>query len=265
MTINIITNGLLLTEGRRSAARLRPERRQDHARRRSRHARSCAAPPRGPGHVRPDRGQRRAIAGRCRIIGGNVAPGALASYHALLDFLKAQPFAPAIDKVSFKPLIDTGARAGATTPAAPTARRIIPLAVAGASAAGSASSCMTGAGGRRASGCDSCQLDDLALDELREQTRRAGFATPDGVHMGPCEVHRTHAHTVGIAGELYKCPGFSGEATEVVGHIDATGDAAGARDRAAVRGPGRVRAVRRLPLRPGLCRRMRGRVAPRTR
>jgi uncharacterized protein len=49
-----------------------------------------------------------AVAGLCRIsIGGNVAPDAIDSYQALLAFLAQQPFAPAISKVSFKPLIDT--------------------------------------------------------------------------------------------------------------------------------------------------------------
>ncbi len=160
-----------------------------------------------------------AVAGRCRIsIGGNVAPDAVESYHALLAFLKEQPFAPALAKVSFKPLIDTSSSVNAPGPTPGVSGRIIPLAVVGSPGA-ARSSCVPARGAGRASGCDSCGVDDLALDDLREQTKRAGFETPDGVHMGPCEVHRAHAHTVGIAGELYKCPGFSGEATEVVGHI----------------------------------------------
>lgn len=160
-----------------------------------------------------------AVAGRCRIsIGGNVAPEAVEHYHALLAFLQQQPFAPAIAKVSFKPLIATEAVTRTAVNASGSRARVIPLAPAGASSA-AASSCMTAKGSGRASGCDACGVDDLALDHLREETKRAGFSTPDGVHMGPCEIHRSHAHTVGIEGELYKCPGFSGEATEVVGHI----------------------------------------------
>lgn len=160
-----------------------------------------------------------AVASKCRVsIGGNVAPADVASYHALLDFLRQQPFAPAISKVSFKPLIDTAAAPATTRNGAGTLSRVIPLTVAGTSPA--QGTCMTAKGSGRASGCDSCGVDDLALDDLRDATKRAGFHTPDGVHMGPCEIHRTHAHTVGIAGELYRCPGFSGEATEVVGHIE---------------------------------------------
>lgn len=159
-----------------------------------------------------------AVAGLCRIsIGGNVAPDAIDGYQALLAFLAQQPFAPAISKVSFKPLIDTQGSARSAVSASGARARVIPLAPVGGGAEGG--TCMTARGAGRASGCDSCGVDDLALDDLREQTKRAGFSTPDGVHMGPCEIHRAHAHTVGIEGELYKCPGFSGEATEVVGHI----------------------------------------------
>jgi uncharacterized protein len=38
--------------------------------------------------------------------------------------------------------------------------------------------------------------------------------------MGPCEIHRQHAHTIGPDGSLYACPGFSGEPTLSMGHID---------------------------------------------
>ena len=38
--------------------------------------------------------------------------------------------------------------------------------------------------------------------------------------MGPCEIHRSHAHTISPDGSLYACPGFAGDATQSVGHID---------------------------------------------
>ena len=38
--------------------------------------------------------------------------------------------------------------------------------------------------------------------------------------MGPCEIHKHHAHTIGPDGSLYACPGFAGEATQSTGHID---------------------------------------------
>ena len=47
---------------------------------------------------------------------------------------------------------------------------------------------------------------------LREETMKRGFPTVDGVHMGPCEIHKQHAHTIGPDGSLYACPGFAGEA-----------------------------------------------------
>jgi len=40
------------------------------------------------------------------------------------------------------------------------------------------------------------------------------------VHMGPCEIHRRHAYTIGPDGSLYACPGFTGEATQSTGHIE---------------------------------------------
>ena len=51
--------------------------------------------------------------------------------------------------------------------------------------------------------------------------------------MGPCEIHRRHAHTIGPDGSLYACPGFAGDAQQSTGHIDGRRDAALAR--AAVR------------------------------
>jgi radical SAM protein with 4Fe4S-binding SPASM domain len=73
------------------------------------------------------------------------------------------------------------------------------------------------AGAGRASGCDSCGVD-VSLDELREQTKRAGFR-----HPAACTWVRAKSTaptpTRWASRQLYKCPGFSGEATEVVGHI----------------------------------------------
>ena len=47
-----------------------------------------------------------------------------------------------------------------------------------------------------------------------------GFPTADGVHNGPCHVHKEHAHTIGPDGSLYACPGFTGELAQSTGHID---------------------------------------------
>ena len=77
--------------------------------------------------------------------------------------------------------------------------------------------------GRRPKGssvCDSCHFVDEKMSFLRDETRKRGFPTPDGVHMGPCEIHRRHAHTIGPDGSLYACPGFTGDKTESTGHID---------------------------------------------
>ena len=57
---------------------------------------------------------------------------------------------------------------------------------------------------------------------LRDETKKRGFKTSDGVHMGPCEIHRKHAYTIGPDGDLYACPGFTGDKKMSTGHIDGT-------------------------------------------
>jgi uncharacterized protein len=80
---------------------------------------------------------------------------------------------------------------------------------------------MTSAGAGSTSGpCDTCHFIDEKMQFLRDETRKRGFSTPDGVHMGPCEIHRRHAYTIGPEGSLYACPGFTGDAKESTGHID---------------------------------------------
>ena len=95
-------------------------------------------------------------------------------------------------------------------------RSELPFAIFGASWVASV---FAGSGGA-STPCDSCHFADEKMSFLREETRKYGFPTPDGVHMGPCEIHRRHDYTVGPDGSLYACPGFTGEATESTGHID---------------------------------------------
>jgi uncharacterized protein len=150
-------------------------------------------------------------------IGGNFDESSVDSYPDLLDFLKEQEFADKIAKINFKPVIKA--------PAAPTPKGMIPLTVVGASDKPLGGTCMTSAGaGAGAKGgssvCDSCHFVDEKMSFLRSETRKRGFPTPDGVHMGPCEIHRRHAHTIGPDGSLYACPGFTGSKTESTGHIE---------------------------------------------
>jgi uncharacterized protein len=159
-------------------------------------------------------------------IGGNFDESSWESYPALLDFLRQQEFADKIARINFKPIIK------APEPEKP--KGFIPLTlVSGNSAAKPlGGTCMTsaGAGGGAAArkpttgACDSCHFVDEKMSFLRDQTRSHGFNTPDGIHMGPCEIHRRHAYTIGPDGALYACPGFTGEATESTGHIDGRED-----------------------------------------
>jgi uncharacterized protein len=147
-------------------------------------------------------------------IGGNFDESSVDSYPALLDYLREQDFADKIAKINFKPIIKF-------TTDQPTG--LIPLTAVGDNGKPLGGACMTSAGaggGKAASMCDSCYLADEKMSFLIEETRNHGFPTVDGVHMGPCEIHRKHAHTVGIDGSLYACPGFGSEPTQAVGHIN---------------------------------------------
>jgi uncharacterized protein len=149
-------------------------------------------------------------------IGGNFDETSWDSYPDLLDFLREQEFADQIVKINFKPIIK------APEPEKP--KGFIPLTVVGNGDKPLGGTCMTsaGAGGGRdkaTTACDTCHFVDEKMQFLREETRKRGFATVDGVHMGPCEIHRQHAYTLGPDGALYSCPGFTGEKTESIGHI----------------------------------------------
>ena len=155
-------------------------------------------------------------------IGGNFDESSWESYPELLRFLKEQEFADRIVKINFKPIIKA--------PEPEAQKGIIPLTVVGANNKPLAGTCMTsagaGAGAGRASStpCDSCHFMDEKMSYLREETRNAGFYTLDGVHMGPCEIHRRHAYTIGPEGSLYACPGFTGDNAESTGHIERADD-----------------------------------------
>lgn len=216
LLVNIITNGLLLTP--EVVERLRPfglngvKVTLDGVR----EAHDRARPLRG-GQGTFDRivENIRRVAGRCKVaIGGNFDVETAAAFPGLLEFLAAQDFAPLIDKVTFKPVIRP--RPVLSPPG------IIPLQPVGGNGAGAGSVCRTiaGSGLQRSSPCDTCHFVDEQMSALRDATARHGFPTADGVHMGPCELHRRHAYTVGPDGSLYACPGFSGEAGQAVGHID---------------------------------------------
>ena len=227
MAINLITNGLLLTEAvvdrllplgltgvkitldgdKATHDRLRPLRG-------------------GQGTFDRILANMTAVAPKVRLsIGGNFDVESAETYPDLLAFLRAQPFADRIVKVGFKPIIrgpNTGRPVVASVQTRPDGRRAIPLTPVTESPAPLGGTCMTAAGngGGTSSPCDSCQVVDERMSWLRAETRASGFETPDGLHMGPCELHRRHAYTIGPEGSLYPCPGFTGEPALRIGHVE---------------------------------------------
>jgi uncharacterized protein len=153
----------------------------------------------------------RRVAGKCRIaVGGNFDESSVDSFPSLLEFLKSQDFADKLSRVFFKPIIRT-------EPV--SAKGIIPLTPIAAKDAFKGT-CMTSVGSGAGKSCDSCNVLDDKLTFLRAETKRHGFPTHDGVHNGPCHVHKQHAHTIGPDGSLYACPGFTGQLAMSTGHID---------------------------------------------
>ena len=218
MLINIITNGLLLS--REMVERLNPlglngikitldgER---EAHNKSRPLRG------GQGTFDKIIANTRAVADLTRIaVGGNFEVDTADSYPALLDFLAEQDFASRLTKVTFKPVIREKKV---------VAKGMIPLTVVSGEGKPLNGACMTSAGTGVSRVCDSCNFVDDKMAYLREETKKRGFATADGVHMGPCEIHKGHAHTIGPDGSLFACPGFAGEALQSTGHIDAREEA----------------------------------------
>jgi uncharacterized protein len=222
MLVNVITNGLLLTD--EVVDRLTPcglngikvtlDGDRD-AHNRSRPLRG------GQGTFDKIIANVRKVSPKVRIsIGGNFDAASVDTYPALLDFLAEQEFAPRISRVAFKPVIK---------PSAAVPKRMIPLTAVGDTGKPLGGACMAAAGsgigsGKATSACDSCHFVDDQMIHLMHETEKRGFPTMDGVHMGPCEIHKKHAHTIGPEGALYACPGFSGEKQQSIGAIGAGAD-----------------------------------------
>jgi uncharacterized protein len=171
----------------------------------------------------------RSVAGRTSIaIGGNFDESSADSFSGLIDFLSQQDFADKLVNVNFKPIVRTKNTPRVSTTLAGSG--MLPLIPVGANGKPLNGTCMSNVGEGSGVGCDSCDFLDDKMSLLRDQTRRHGFFTPDGVHGGPCHVHHTHAHTIGPDGSLYACPGFTGENAMSTGHIDGRRD--GKRDSA---------------------------------
>ena len=156
----------------------------------------------------------RRVADRCNIsIGGNFDESSVDSYPALLDFLQRAGLRrqahqrSSSSRLSEIPSLPDERRPSRSLQWASMVSPSKPL----------GGTCMTSAGSGGASACDTCQFLDDKMSFLREETRRHGFKTGDGVHVGPCHVHMDNARTIGPDGSLYPCPGFTGEKAQSIG------------------------------------------------
>ena len=248
--------------GRRSAAAVRPERREDHARRRPRHAQPDAAAARRPGHLRSDHREhpRRSPASAGSRSAATSTRARSTAIPALLDFLREQEFA---DKLAQGQLQADHprrrrrrSRRACISADPPVERR------AGKPLGGT---CMTSAGaGGGSSAATRCDFLDEKMTFLRDETQRRGFPTPDGVHMGPCHVHmraRAHDRSRRLAlrvPRLHRRDRRCRPATSTTGRTSGAQTRRSRFDRLAA-----WKRVRRLRVHPRLCRRLLGRVAHR--
>ena len=132
------------------------------------------------------------------------------SYPALLDFLREQEFADKLAKVAFKPII--------REPKPQQPKGFIPLTAVGVGGQAAERHLHDVGGRRRVDATARATRATSSTTRCRSCARRRrkrGFKTVDGVHMGPCEIHKQHAHTIGPDGSLYACPGFAGNVARV--------------------------------------------------
>ena len=158
-------------------------------------------------------------------------------------------------KVNFKPVVRNASRAGAEghAPADAGRRR---------TASRSDGTCMTSAGAGGGVGLRLCDFLDEKMAFLREETKRHGFPTPDGVHDGPVPraPRRTRTRSARTARST-RAPGSPASKALSTGHIDDRRDAwreSGAR---AVRPARSLEGVRRLRVHPRVCGGMPGGIA----
>ena len=200
----------------------------------------------------------RRIAGKCRIaIGGNFDDSSVEQLTRRSSDFSRQEFEDKLVKVNFKPTVRSPEDAGVHVAKATLSGKglaLTPIKADGSPVKALGGTCMTSVGGSTTATCDSCHSLDDQMTFLREETRRHGFYTPDGVHNGPCHVHMKHAHTIGPDGSLYACPGFTGEKHMSTGaHRRPPGSDTRSR-------PGKIRSAQpvermwRLRLHPRLCR-----------
>ncbi|MEI6666751.1 MAG: radical SAM protein [Acidobacteriota bacterium] len=162
------------------------------------------------------------VADQTRVaVGGNFDTATAGAFPALLDLLARQPFAKRISRVTFKPVIHSRAARAPASHDAPGSTTVRP------GRFGTSCTSAAGAGGGAVdASSEGPDVIDRHMSRLREEISRRGFATSDGLHMGPCELYRRHSHTVGPDGTLYPCPGFAGTDGLSIGNIFAPPDGA---------------------------------------
>ena len=246
--------------GGRSPAAVRPERHQDHARRRSRHAQPDAPAARRPGHLRPDhREHPPASPAACRIaIGGNFDESSVDSYPGAARVPAASRSSPTSwsRSTSSRSIRD---RAAAPAPQGHAA------ADAGRARRQAAGRHLHDVGRQRRPAArpatPATSLDDK-MSFLREETQAPRL--PDAGRRAQRPVPRAHDSTRTPSARTARStrardsPASSALST---GHIDDRRDPLRATAREQIRPAQPVEGMRRLRVHPRVCRGMPGRIA----
>ncbi|MBI3621129.1 MAG: radical SAM protein, partial [Nitrospirae bacterium] len=72
----------------------------------------------------------------------------------------------------------------------------------------------------------SCTFSDTKAEDflwLRDEVERRGFATKDGIAIGPCCATKEQTFTIDPWGKIYKCPALVGRESFIIGDVAKTG------------------------------------------
>lgn len=110
------------------------------------------------------------------------------SIPALLDRLKAEGLEESVETINFKPIFQNLENAGKT-------------------------------GNEQLDICTYSDIDVKDILWFKQETKKKGFSTREGISLGPCEAARENSYTIDPDGKIYKCCGFVGRERFKIGDL----------------------------------------------